>query len=90
MINLKSGFTANSEPIIIRRISDACGISIGPRKINTAIPFERELAKLIFFWNLRDDGLTEEEIQERWKMHPWSNDEIQAKSQQGPVTKNQI
>lgn len=79
MRNLKSGFTANSEPIVIRRMHDACGISIAPpRKINTAIPFERDLFKLLFFWNLRDDGLTEEEIQERWKMTPWgSNDEIQ-------------
>lgn len=85
MINLKSGFTENSEPIIIRRISDACGITTGPRKINAAIPFERDLVKLIFFWNLRDAGLTEEEIQERWKMHPWSDYEVQAQSQQGPV-----
>ena len=79
MRNLKSGFTANSEPIIIRRISDACGISIAPpRKINTAIPFERDLFKLVFFWNYRDDGYTEEEIQEIWKKTPWgSKDDIQ-------------
>lgn len=89
MRNLKSGFTTNSEPIVIRRMHDACGISTGTRIINTDNPFERDLFKLIFFWNLRDDGLTEEEIQERWKMTPWgSNDEIQKNSQQGPVTQD--
>ena len=88
MRNFKSGFTTNSEPIVIRRMHDACGISTGPRIINTDNPFERDLFKLIFFWNLRDDGLTEEEIQERWNMTPWSENEIQAKPQQVPVTQD--
>lgn len=73
MRKFKSGFTTDSEPIVIKRSSDACGISTGRRVINTDSPFERDLLKLIFFWNLRDDGLTEEEIQERWNMTPWSD-----------------
>ena len=81
-IKLKSGFYAKSEPITIRRMDNACGISIAPpRKLNTDIPFERDLFKLVFLWNYRDNGYPEEEIQEIWKKTPWgSKDEIQAKN----------
>lgn len=72
MRNLKSGFTANSEPITIRRIDNACGISLN-RRVDTDIPFIRDLFKLIFFWNYRDDGYPEEEIQRMWEKSPWSN-----------------
>lgn len=82
MKHLTSGFTANSEPIIIRRISDACGISIGPRKINLSIPFERDLTKLIFFWNYRDVGYSEEEIQEIWNKSTFSD--YDEKTQESP------
>lgn len=73
-MKLKSGFTENSEPIIIRRVSNACGITTGLRIMDVnKSPFEKDLTKLIFFWNLRDKGLTEEEIQQRWDMTPWSD-----------------
>ena len=76
-IKFKSGFYANSEPITIRRMHDSCGIGI-TRRVDTDIPFIRDLFKLIFFWNYRDNGYTEEEIQDIWKKTPWgSKDEIQ-------------
>lgn len=77
MRKLKSGFTETSEPIIIRRVSDACGIGTGRRFMNVnSSPFEKDLVKLIFFWNLRDNGLTEEEIQQRWDMTPWGDKNV--------------
>lgn len=78
-IKLKSGFYANSEPITIRRMDNACGISI-TRRVDTDIPFIRDLFKLVFFWNYRDNGYPEEEIQAIWEKTPWgSKDEIQKK-----------
>lgn len=81
MRKFKSGFTVNSEPIVIKRTHEALGISTG-RRVFTDSPFERDLLKLIFFWNRRDDGMSEEEIQERWNMSPWSDkDAVQTDAQ---------
>lgn len=91
-MKLKSGFTENSEPIIIRRVSDACGITTGRRfmNVNSSL-FEKDLVKLIFFWNLRDKGLTEEEIQQRWDMTPWSDkNAIQANPKQSTGRQDQV
>lgn len=45
-MKLKSGFTENSEPIIIRRVSNACGISTGLRIMNVnSSPFEKRLGE---------------------------------------------
>lgn len=42
------------------------------RRFDETNEFDLALAKFIFEWNLKVDGLSDEEIAEKWKQTPWS------------------
>lgn len=42
------------------------------RRFDETNEFDRALTKFIFEWNLKVDGLSDEEIAEKWKQTPWS------------------
>lgn len=41
------------------------------RRFDDTNEFDHALAKFIFEWNLKVDGLSDEEIAEKWKQSPW-------------------
>lgn len=43
------------------------------RRVDATNEFDLAITKFVFEWNMRADGLSDEEIDERWKQTPWCN-----------------
>ena len=93
MRKYKSGFTTDSEPIVLRRPHEMLGITASTldgrmRKFHSnSSRFELELLKLLFFWNQRDYDMPEEKIQEMWDDSPWGDLEKSQEANNGQETK---
>lgn len=46
-------------------------ISVKNRRLDDDSPIDAAVTEFVFRYNLKVDGLSDEEISERWKQSPW-------------------